>query len=182
MRRLGIKACCPLCASESIQALVMPKQAIGAAFVTEFVLGTSAGVAAGATHQLAHVCLACGSGWQPGTDSEARLREMSERTMASTEFSPDNHAKPCHECLAEIPLSATRCRCCAAEQKGEDTERYVLAIRAELDEIRRRLTPQPDNSPVVSQCFVCHAPLKEVQVHRFKGRSYCEDHFGKAIG
>lgn len=68
---------CPNCGSPSVQAVVLPKNSIGAAVLAEYLLGTAAGVTAGASTVIQTACLKCGARWVPGTRDELGLRVRS---------------------------------------------------------------------------------------------------------
>lgn len=67
-------ATCPRCNSPSIQAVPIQKKNLGKAVLTEYFLGTAAGVAGGSTVVIQAMCLSCGCQWFPGTEQERSLR------------------------------------------------------------------------------------------------------------
>ena len=68
---------CPHCGSTSIQAVPVERKNVGEAILTEYFLGTAAGVAAGSKTVIQAICLKCGTQWFPGTSQEHRLRALS---------------------------------------------------------------------------------------------------------
>lgn len=72
-------ATCPKCASSSIQAVPVKKAQIGQALLTEYFLGTAAGVGASSSTVIQVVCLSCGCTWLPGTSQERHLRALSKQ-------------------------------------------------------------------------------------------------------
>lgn len=70
-------ATCPQCGSTSVQAVPIPRKSVGKAMLTEYLLGTSAGVSAGASVVIQAICLVCGAQWFPGTRQEAEMRALS---------------------------------------------------------------------------------------------------------
>lgn len=71
-------ATCPSCNSTSLQAMPTTTKDMGSAVVTEFALGTAAGMAAGSGAGPTVVfCLNCGCQWVPGTQRERHLRSLS---------------------------------------------------------------------------------------------------------
>lgn len=71
------QATCPSCSSPSIQAVPIPRKKIADAIITEYFLGTAAGVAAGSSTVIQAICLKCGCQWFPGTVQEQRIRALS---------------------------------------------------------------------------------------------------------
>ena len=71
------QATCPRCGSPSIQAVPIPRKKIADAIITEYFLGTAAGVAAGSSTVIQAICLKCGCQWFPGTVQEQRIRALS---------------------------------------------------------------------------------------------------------
>ena len=72
-------ATCPKCGSASIQAVPVKKSQIGKALLTEYFLGTAAGVGASSKTVIQAVCLGCGCTWFPGTSQERHLRGLSRQ-------------------------------------------------------------------------------------------------------
>lgn len=72
-------ATCPTCGSASIQAVPVKKSQIGQALLTEYFLGTAAGVGASSSTVIQVVCLSCGCTWLPGTSQERHLRALSRQ-------------------------------------------------------------------------------------------------------
>lgn len=71
------QATCPKCGSLSVQAVPVEKKKLDEAVLTEYILGTAAGVAAGSEMVIQAVCLSCGCQWFPGSPAEQRLRALS---------------------------------------------------------------------------------------------------------
>lgn len=162
--------------------LVIPKASIGGAFLGEFLLGTAAGVAAGASNHLANVCAACGAGWQPGTDSEQALRAAALLELLGQDFNPRALVRECTHCLSEIPVPAKACAHCGVGYTDDEVAAAIEASRTWFDAQRTALIPPaPEPEPVVSHCFVCRAPLTERTQRTFKNRPFCDYHFTKAI-
>lgn len=72
-------ATCPKCGSASIQAVPVKKSQIGKALLTEYFLGTAAGVGASSSTVIQAVCLSCGCTWLPGTSQERHIRALSRQ-------------------------------------------------------------------------------------------------------
>lgn len=72
-------ATCPKCGSASVQAVPIKKSQIGKALLTEYFLGTAAGVGASSKTVIQAVCLGCGCTWLPGTSQERDLRALSRQ-------------------------------------------------------------------------------------------------------
>ena len=72
-------ATCPRCGSASIQAVPVKKSQIGNALLTEYFLGTAAGVGASSSTVIQAVCLGGGCTWLPGTSQEHHLRALSRQ-------------------------------------------------------------------------------------------------------
>lgn len=70
-------ATCPSCGSPSIQAVPIERKKLGQAVITEYFLGTAAGVAMGSSVVIQAMCLSCGAQWFPGTKQEEELRALS---------------------------------------------------------------------------------------------------------
>lgn len=85
MSHIGPVATCPRCASQSLQAIVVPKRQVGSAALTQAMLGTAAGVAAGTSTVVKNVCLSCGLQWFPGTRDEDHIRALSGQLGAERE-------------------------------------------------------------------------------------------------
>jgi hypothetical protein len=60
-----------------VQAVPVEKKKLGEAVLTEYFLGTAAGVAASSSTVIQAMCLSCGFQWFPGTKAEQRLRALS---------------------------------------------------------------------------------------------------------
>ena len=52
----------------------MTKKSLGKALLTEYFLGTAAGMAAGSDTVIVATCLKCGQTWSPGSLAERKLR------------------------------------------------------------------------------------------------------------
>lgn len=71
------QATCPKCGSLSVQAVPIERKKLGEAALTEYFLGTAAGVAAGSDMVIQAVCLSCGCQWFPGSPAEQQMRALS---------------------------------------------------------------------------------------------------------
>jgi hypothetical protein len=181
-RLRGPRARCPHCGSESVQVVVIPTKHLGKAAVGEFLLGTSAGVAAGGGFQLGNACASCGVSWQPGTDSVRALRSIADAELAASPFNAARFTTDCTACLDEIPANATACRHCGAVQSDDALQaaihRAKLYYEAASLPAKKKLLAI---GPVVAKCTVCLTPLTEGEMNTFKNRPFCKPHFERAI-